>query len=318
MASDPSTEPRTPPLYAAADFCLIPFGTGSTSVGAEIAEVQRVLESFTSQGLIYKLQYVLPFPSQNTTRKAPTLLRHPLTRPISPLPYRRVCCCTSCVRHTAAMGPTSKALGPSCPAPLKHATNACMRSGCLASPRTSGSGPRSLQAQQALPPWEERMLARPRAFVAVWPNKAKMHNALPPIKVAGCYFLAHLPTCLTYLTTRSRCTSSTLTPWISGPLRRRNPLHTLAVARCDAEPCAHTPGPGRTKDRLRKKGRASREDDRDEVQRNQIASSDRFGGSFPDGVSDGRSANDPRPQRREAVLHQTQHTRTEEDRRSDP
>ncbi|KAK8843404.1 hypothetical protein IAR55_007061 [Kwoniella newhampshirensis] len=40
------------PLYAVADFCLIPMGLPHPSVGPEIAEVQRVLEK---SGLEYKL-----------------------------------------------------------------------------------------------------------------------------------------------------------------------------------------------------------------------------------------------------------------------
>ncbi|EFI28360.1 hypothetical protein CC1G_13894 [Coprinopsis cinerea okayama7 len=39
-------------LYAVADFCLIPIGTGSTSVAEDVAECQRVLEK---SGLKYKL-----------------------------------------------------------------------------------------------------------------------------------------------------------------------------------------------------------------------------------------------------------------------
>lgn len=39
-------------LYAVADFCLIPMGTGQTSVAEEIAECQRVLEK---SGLKYKI-----------------------------------------------------------------------------------------------------------------------------------------------------------------------------------------------------------------------------------------------------------------------
>nr|ODN88650.1 hypothetical protein L203_02663 [Cryptococcus depauperatus CBS 7841] len=42
----------TNPLYAVADFCLIPMGLPTSSVGPEIAEVQRVLEK---SGLEYKL-----------------------------------------------------------------------------------------------------------------------------------------------------------------------------------------------------------------------------------------------------------------------
>ncbi|QRW27713.1 DNA replication licensing factor mcm6 [Rhizoctonia solani] len=38
-------------LYAVADFCLIPMGTGEPSVGPQIAECQRVLEK---SGLTYK------------------------------------------------------------------------------------------------------------------------------------------------------------------------------------------------------------------------------------------------------------------------
>nr|ODN92965.1 hypothetical protein L204_05144 [Cryptococcus depauperatus CBS 7855] len=40
----------TNPLYAVADFCLIPMGLPTSSVGPEIAEVQRVLEK-TAVGL---------------------------------------------------------------------------------------------------------------------------------------------------------------------------------------------------------------------------------------------------------------------------
>ncbi|ORX39042.1 YkoF-like protein [Kockovaella imperatae] len=42
----------TETMYAVADFCLIPVGLGRTSVGPEIAEVQRVL---AASGLEYKL-----------------------------------------------------------------------------------------------------------------------------------------------------------------------------------------------------------------------------------------------------------------------
>ncbi|WVR09153.1 hypothetical protein IAU60_006215 [Kwoniella sp. DSM 27419] len=42
----------TNPLYAVADFCLIPMGLPVPSVGPEIAEVQRVLER---SGLEYKV-----------------------------------------------------------------------------------------------------------------------------------------------------------------------------------------------------------------------------------------------------------------------
>ncbi|GLB34767.1 putative thiamine-binding protein [Lyophyllum shimeji] len=41
-----------PDLYAVADFCLIPMGTGNSSVAEEIAECQRVLEK---SGLKYKM-----------------------------------------------------------------------------------------------------------------------------------------------------------------------------------------------------------------------------------------------------------------------
>ncbi|KAJ1309494.1 hypothetical protein OPQ81_006269 [Rhizoctonia solani] len=47
MAQSSSSE-----LYAVADFCLIPMGTGDPSVGPQIAECQRVLEK---SGLTYKL-----------------------------------------------------------------------------------------------------------------------------------------------------------------------------------------------------------------------------------------------------------------------
>jgi len=39
-------------LYAVADFCLIPMGTGEPSVGPYIAECQRILEK---SGLTYKM-----------------------------------------------------------------------------------------------------------------------------------------------------------------------------------------------------------------------------------------------------------------------
>ncbi|KAK6904421.1 hypothetical protein I203_105234 [Kwoniella mangroviensis CBS 8507] len=44
------------PLYAVADFCLIPMGLPKPSVGPEIAEVQRVLEK---SGLEYKAVHAL-------------------------------------------------------------------------------------------------------------------------------------------------------------------------------------------------------------------------------------------------------------------
>ncbi|WVN91091.1 uncharacterized protein L203_106338 [Cryptococcus depauperatus CBS 7841] len=40
----------TNPLYAVADFCLIPMGLPTSSVGPEIAEVQRVLEKTAVEG----------------------------------------------------------------------------------------------------------------------------------------------------------------------------------------------------------------------------------------------------------------------------
>ncbi|CAE7180794.1 unnamed protein product [Rhizoctonia solani] len=45
-------------LYAVADFCLTPMGTGEPSVGPEIAECQRVLEK---SGLTYKVAPVCCF-----------------------------------------------------------------------------------------------------------------------------------------------------------------------------------------------------------------------------------------------------------------
>ncbi|WVQ64029.1 uncharacterized protein L199_002188 [Kwoniella botswanensis] len=46
------------PLYAVADFCLIPMGLPKPSVGPEIAEVQRVLEK---SGLEYKVSSQIAF-----------------------------------------------------------------------------------------------------------------------------------------------------------------------------------------------------------------------------------------------------------------
>ncbi|KDN42516.1 hypothetical protein K437DRAFT_263768 [Tilletiaria anomala UBC 951] len=42
-------------LFAVADFCLIPMGTGSSSVGEHIAECARILEGFEAQGLVFKM-----------------------------------------------------------------------------------------------------------------------------------------------------------------------------------------------------------------------------------------------------------------------
>ncbi|KAK0537199.1 hypothetical protein OC842_001720 [Tilletia horrida] len=50
------TFPPPEELYAVADFCLIPMGTGDPSVGKYIAECQRVLESFKRDGLAYELR----------------------------------------------------------------------------------------------------------------------------------------------------------------------------------------------------------------------------------------------------------------------
>lgn len=53
-------------LFAVADFCLIPMGTPSPSVGIYIAECQKVLESMKEEGIKYEMQYVLCF-AINTT-----------------------------------------------------------------------------------------------------------------------------------------------------------------------------------------------------------------------------------------------------------
>ncbi|KAK7038008.1 YkoF-like protein [Favolaschia claudopus] len=45
------TDANSDELYAVADFCLIPMGTGAVSVAAEIAECQRIL---SKSGLTYK------------------------------------------------------------------------------------------------------------------------------------------------------------------------------------------------------------------------------------------------------------------------
>ncbi|TKY85516.1 hypothetical protein EX895_005678 [Sporisorium graminicola] len=45
----------TSPLYAVADFCLIPMGTPTTSVGEYITECQRVLEGMKDQGIRYEV-----------------------------------------------------------------------------------------------------------------------------------------------------------------------------------------------------------------------------------------------------------------------
>ncbi|WFD28742.1 hypothetical protein MNAN1_003756 [Malassezia nana] len=44
-------------LYAVADFCLIPMGTPTTSVGSYIAECQRVLSSMADDGIQYTSRY---------------------------------------------------------------------------------------------------------------------------------------------------------------------------------------------------------------------------------------------------------------------
>lgn len=45
-------------LFAVADFCLIPMGTPSPSVGIYIAECQRVLEKMKEEGIKFEMQYV--------------------------------------------------------------------------------------------------------------------------------------------------------------------------------------------------------------------------------------------------------------------
>lgn len=42
-------------LFAVADFCLIPMGTPTTSVGIYIAECQRVLEKMKDEGIKYEV-----------------------------------------------------------------------------------------------------------------------------------------------------------------------------------------------------------------------------------------------------------------------
>lgn len=42
-------------LFAVADFCLIPMGTATPSVGKYIAECQRVLESMKEEGIKYEV-----------------------------------------------------------------------------------------------------------------------------------------------------------------------------------------------------------------------------------------------------------------------
>lgn len=44
-------------LFAVADFCLIPMGTPSPSVGIYIAECQRVLEGMRAQGIKYEVRW---------------------------------------------------------------------------------------------------------------------------------------------------------------------------------------------------------------------------------------------------------------------
>lgn len=53
-------------LFAVADFCLIPMGTPSPSVGIYIAECQRVLEKMKEEGIKYEMQCV--FTSCDTIR----------------------------------------------------------------------------------------------------------------------------------------------------------------------------------------------------------------------------------------------------------
>lgn len=45
-------------LFAVADFCLIPMGTPTPSVGVYIAECQRVLEQMKEEGIKYEMQCV--------------------------------------------------------------------------------------------------------------------------------------------------------------------------------------------------------------------------------------------------------------------
>ena len=47
---------HTMPLFAVADFCLIPMGTPTTSVGTYIAECQRVLEKMKGEGIKYEVR----------------------------------------------------------------------------------------------------------------------------------------------------------------------------------------------------------------------------------------------------------------------
>jgi hypothetical protein len=44
-------------LFAVADFCLIPMGTPTTSVGVYIAECQRVLEKMKGEGIKYEVRF---------------------------------------------------------------------------------------------------------------------------------------------------------------------------------------------------------------------------------------------------------------------
>jgi uncharacterized protein YqgV (UPF0045/DUF77 family) len=46
-------------LFAVADFCLIPMGTPTTSVGIYIAECQRVLEKMKDEGIKYEVRFHL-------------------------------------------------------------------------------------------------------------------------------------------------------------------------------------------------------------------------------------------------------------------
>ncbi|WFD40811.1 uncharacterized protein MJAP1_003800 [Malassezia japonica] len=47
----------TPEMYAVADFCLIPMGTPTTSVGEYITECQRVLDGMAEQGIRYEVRF---------------------------------------------------------------------------------------------------------------------------------------------------------------------------------------------------------------------------------------------------------------------
>lgn len=62
-------------LFAVADFCLIPMGTPTTSVGIYIAECQRVLEKMKDEGIKYEVGVIVVVFLSNAQRDKIDILR---------------------------------------------------------------------------------------------------------------------------------------------------------------------------------------------------------------------------------------------------